>query len=70
MALEFQLAADILRTSVAPSWPQIGKLGAVAVIRTGLNYFLGCEIREEKEMIAAEEAVKAGMDPAAGGLRD
>ena len=38
LALEFELGADILGTAVSPSWDQIGKLGAVAVIRTGLNY--------------------------------
>ena len=38
--LTFQLAADILQTSVAPSWDELGKLAAVAVIRTALNYFL------------------------------
>ena len=47
MALELQLAADILSTSVAPTWDRIGKLAAIAVIRTGLNYFLSKEIREE-----------------------
>lgn len=49
LALEFQLGADILSTAVAPSWNQIGKLGAIAVIRTGLNYFLTREMREERE---------------------
>jgi uncharacterized membrane protein len=48
VALEFQLGADILSTAVAPSWDEIGKLGAVAVIRTTLNYFLGKEIKEEQ----------------------
>ncbi len=47
LALEFQLAADILSTSIAPSWDQIGKLAAIAVIRTGLNYFLGLELKGE-----------------------
>jgi len=47
LALEFQLGADILATAVAPTWDQIGKLGAIAVLRTALNYFLGREIREE-----------------------
>ena len=51
LGLEFQLAADILGTAVAPSWTQIGKLGAVAVIRTGLNYFLAREMREEEEIV-------------------
>jgi uncharacterized membrane protein len=35
LALEFELGADILGTAVSPSWDQIGKLGAVAVIRLG-----------------------------------
>lgn len=46
LALEFQLGADILSTAIAPSWDQIGKLGAVAVIRTALNFFLSRELRE------------------------
>jgi|SRR5690554_2453993 len=45
MALEFQLAADILATTIAPSWAEIGKLAAVATIRTALNYFLEREMR-------------------------
>lgn len=48
LALEFQVAADILSTAIAPSWDQIGKLGAIAAIRTLLNYFLIREMREEK----------------------
>ena len=48
LALELQLAADILSTSVAPTWERIGKLAAIAVIRTALNYFLSKEIREER----------------------
>lgn len=60
LALEFQLGADILSTAVAPSWTQIGKLGAIAVIRTLLNYFLTREMREEQShpspsLIGAEE---------------
>ena len=47
LGLEFQLGADILSTAVAPTWDQIGKLGAIAVVRTALNYFLGREMREE-----------------------
>ncbi len=48
LALELQLAADILSTSVAPTWESIGKLAAIAVIRTVLNYFLNKEIRQEQ----------------------
>ena len=49
LALEFQLAADILSTAIAPSFDELGKLAITAVIRTGLNYFLAREMREEQE---------------------
>ena len=54
LALEFQLAADILSTAVAPSWEQIGKLAAIAVIRTALNYFLTREMQAEQAGIAGD----------------
>lgn len=59
LALEFQLGADILSTAIAPSWQQIGKLGAIAVIRTGLNFFLSKEIQEEQATSSGEKAVQA-----------
>ena len=49
LALEFELAADILRTAIAPSWDEIGKLAAIVVLRTLLNYFLEREIRSSDE---------------------
>jgi len=58
LALEFQLGADILSTAVAPSWDQIGKLGAIAVLRTALNYLLMREMQETTE--------KAGHGPVTG----
>ena len=51
LALEFQLGADILSTAVAPSWTQIGKLGAIAIIRTTLNYFLSREMQDERSSV-------------------
>lgn len=56
LALEFQVGADILSTAIAPSWEQIGKLGAIALIRTILNYFLTRELFEEQKREAAEDA--------------
>ncbi len=50
LALEFQLAADILSTTVAPSFQALGKLGAIAVIRTFLNFFLNKELEAEAEI--------------------
>lgn len=40
LGLEFELAADIVRTAIAPSWTDIGQLASIGVIRTFLNYFL------------------------------
>src|SRR5690242_4342766 len=47
VGLEFELAADILRTAVAPTRNEIGQLAAIATLRTLLNYFLGKEIEKE-----------------------
>ena len=49
LGLEFQLASDLLRTAVSPTFEEIGKLAAVATIRTALNYFLSREIKTERE---------------------
>jgi uncharacterized membrane protein len=51
LGLEFQLASDLMRTAVAPSFEEIGKLAAVAAIRTGLNFFLARELKEERDQI-------------------
>lgn len=58
LALEFQLGADILSTAIAPSWQEIGKLGAIAVIRTGLNFFLSKEMKDEKKTSEDESQVE------------
>lgn len=42
--LTFQLAADIVSTSFAPTWDDVGRLAAVAAIRTFLSYFLDREM--------------------------
>ena len=52
IALEFELAADIIGTAISPTWDQLGKLAVIAVIRTFLNYFLGKEMKEEKKALA------------------
>lgn len=50
LSLEFLLGADILRTAVEPSWDEIGRLAAIAAIRTALNYFLQREIAGEAKI--------------------
>jgi uncharacterized membrane protein len=44
LGLQFELAADVLHSIIAPTWNQIGQLGAIAAIRTFLNYFLEKDI--------------------------
>jgi uncharacterized membrane protein len=48
VALELLLGADVLATAVAPSWDDIGKLAAIAILRTALNYFLERELKHAK----------------------
>jgi uncharacterized membrane protein len=62
LALEFLLAADILRTAVAPSWSEIGQLAAIAAIRTALNYVLQQEIDKAAQR---RQPVSDGPSPAA-----
>jgi uncharacterized membrane protein len=68
LGLEFQLAADVLVTAVAPSWDEIGKLAAIATIRTVLNVFLAREIqqgraeeREEQTLVPGARRANAGQ---------
>ncbi|MFC3690244.1 DUF1622 domain-containing protein [Aquipuribacter hungaricus] len=53
LGLEFQLASDVLSTAIAPTFEEIGKLAAVATIRTLLNYFLGKEIEKERSELGS-----------------
>ncbi|HEY1981997.1 MAG TPA: DUF1622 domain-containing protein [Xanthobacteraceae bacterium] len=46
LGLEFELAADIIRTAIAPTWTDIGQLAAIAAIRTFLNFFLETDIEK------------------------
>jgi uncharacterized membrane protein len=49
LGLEFELAADIIRTAISPTWHQTGQLAAIAAIRTFLNYFLEKDIERYSE---------------------
>jgi len=58
-ALTFQLAADIIETSISSSWETIGRVGAIAVIRTFLNYFLDRDLEE----VRARQKQRAARPP-------
>jgi len=46
LGLEFELAADIVRTAISPTWNDIGQLAAIGVIRTFLNFFLEKDLEQ------------------------
>jgi uncharacterized membrane protein len=46
--LTFQLAADIVNTSFNSTWEQLGRLAAIAAIRTLLSFFLDREVEETR----------------------
>lgn len=54
VGLTFQLAADIIETSIRTDWQSIGQLAAIAAIRTFLNYFLERDLAESLERQRAE----------------
>jgi uncharacterized membrane protein len=65
LALEFLLAADLLRTAVEPSWDELARLGAIVAIRTVLNFFLQREVEHEEEKLhdASERSKERPIGP-------
>ena len=61
LALEFQLGADILATTIAPSLEMLVQLAIIAIIRTFLNYFLSKEL--EAELALEKERSKTAQEP-------
>ena len=55
LGLEFELAADIVRTAIAPTWTDIGQLAAIGVIRTFLNFFLEKDLEKYESQKAATD---------------
>jgi uncharacterized membrane protein len=66
--LTFQLAADIIETSIAPNWQEVRQLGAIAVIRTVLNFFLERDLTELRDRDA--EPLRAGQVRTGGEAAD
>jgi uncharacterized membrane protein len=68
VSLELLLGADVLATAVAPSWDDIGKLAAIAVLRTALNYFLERELKHINALRTGHEE-RPGLSPNEHGTR-
>jgi uncharacterized membrane protein len=60
LGLEFELAADIVRTAISPTWTDIGQLGAIGVIRTFLNFFLEKDLEKYEPKQTPIEAAEEG----------
>ena len=58
LALEFQLGSDILSTTIAPSFQELGQLAIIAAIRTLLNYFLQKDLDAVKRGRSGEDITK------------
>lgn len=50
LGLEFELAADVIRSAISPTWSKLGQLATVAAIRTFLSYFLSRDIAESDRL--------------------
>lgn len=57
LGLEFELAADIVRSAISPTWADIGQLAAIGVIRTFLNFFLEKDLEKYESREAATDKV-------------
>ena len=66
--LTFQLAADVVATTVAPTWEDVGRLAAVAGIRTFLSYFLDHELASTERLQALALAAAPDKPSVAGRL--
>lgn len=54
LGLEFLIGKDIIESLISPSWDDLGKLGAIIVLRCIITLFLWWELKEVKEEIKAE----------------
>jgi uncharacterized membrane protein len=54
VALTFELAADIVATTMSPSWTDLGKLATIAVVRTFLTYFLDRDVEKTSHLAHLE----------------
>jgi len=57
--LTFQLAADVVNTSFSQTWDEVGRLAAVAAIRTFLSYFLDHEVESTRRLQHAAALAEA-----------
>jgi uncharacterized membrane protein len=67
LALEFQLAADLVHTAISRTWTDVGHVAALALIRTFLNYALEADLEREAAPSAPGEGAGARVSKQRGG---
>jgi uncharacterized membrane protein len=65
-ALTFQLAADIVQTTFAPSWDELGQLAAIAAIRAFINFFLEHDLAQQEKARRLAETPPSAATPGIG----
>ena len=58
LGLEFLIGKDIIETLAEPTWDHLGKLAVLVVLRIALTMFLAHEIKEVREELEQESAIK------------
>lgn len=61
--LTFQLAADIIETSITRGWESVARLAAIAVIRTLLNYFLEKDLEDVRRRQSRDAELRTSGSP-------
>ncbi|MFN7161221.1 MAG: DUF1622 domain-containing protein [Candidatus Gracilibacteria bacterium] len=61
LGLEFLIGKDIVDTIIDPSWDDLGKLGAIIVIRTILSIFLTRELKDMEEEFTMERKIEKSL---------
>ena len=54
LGLEFLVGKDIVESIVHPTWDDLGKLGAIIILRTVVTIFLSRELKDVAEEISVE----------------
>jgi uncharacterized membrane protein len=59
-ALTFEIGSDIIETSMAPTWQEVGRLGAISAIRIFLNFFLERDLAKLEDRVEPNESARYG----------
>ena len=66
VALEFQLGADIVATTMDPTLQSLGELAILAAVRTFLNYFLAKELETEERVLKESQEAEVSEKKSSG----